>query len=119
MSMGSLKLNSQLSPICRNNDMYSPLIFDLILSHSLHTFSLPFVIYSTKRHIQREILVVKVFMVQGFDPYSTTCFRNTTHLVAIFGSMATNVIIGSDIRALWPPKLCVALVISSIARGRR
>ena len=56
--------------------------------------------------------------LQGFDPYSTTCFRNTTHLVAIFGSLATNVIIGSDIWALWPPKLCVALVISSVARGR-
>ena len=57
--------------------------------------------------------------IQGFDPYSTTCFRNTTHLVAILGSLATNVIIGSDMWALWPPKLYVALVISFVARRRR
>ena len=55
--------------------------------------------------------------LQGFDPFSTICFRNTTHLVAIFGSLVTNNIIGSDIWALGPPKLCVALVISSVASG--
>jgi hypothetical protein len=44
--------------------------------------------------------------LQGFDPFSTTCFRNTTHLAAILDSMATNVIIGSNMWALWPPK-CV------------
>ena len=44
-----------------------------------------------RRYYNRDIKAL-----QGFDSYSTTCFRNTTHLVAILGSMATNIIIGSD-----------------------
>ena len=60
----------------------------------------------------------KLMSLQGFDPFSITCFHNTTYLVAILGYMATNVIIGSDMWALWPLKLCIALVTSSVARDK-
>ena len=46
---------------------------------------------------------ITFMLLQGFDPYDTSYFCNTTNLVAIFGSMVTNSQNGSDIWALGPP----------------